>query len=71
MLEFLRDSQLAQIDKSIIDRIAEVASSEGPVGETARLMSAPERTPEPSEEGKGQGMIIFYGADSISLPSRR
>jgi hypothetical protein len=54
MLEFLRDSQLAQIDKSIIDRIAEVASSEGPVGETARLMSAPERTPEPSEESKGK-----------------
>jgi hypothetical protein len=50
VLEFLRDSQLARIDTSIADRIAELASSEGPVGETARLMLNPETAPGQSEE---------------------
>lgn len=48
VLGFLRDSQLAQVDKSIADRIAELASSEGPVGENARLISGPPRSAEPS-----------------------
>jgi len=52
ILEFLRDSQLAQGDTSIADRMVELASSEVPVGDTARLLGGPEHTPEPSRDSQ-------------------
>jgi hypothetical protein len=50
VLHFLSDAELAQTDRSILERIAELAAADGPVAEAARLISTSAATAESSGE---------------------
>jgi hypothetical protein len=47
VLEFLKESDIWKSDESLSTRIAELASGEGLVADTARLMLGPESSSEP------------------------